>query len=78
MEEAIFAMIVVFAFVIWPFSGVWQFLSGLIGGGAQESFIYPIYGGIVLLAGLITVCAERILKEIKSLKAETKDTEEKR
>ena len=76
MEEAIFAMIVVFAFVIWPFSGVWQFLSGLIGGGAQESFIYPIYGGIVLLAGLITVCAELILKEIKSLKAETKSTEE--
>ena len=78
MEEAIFAMIVVFAFVIWPFSGVWQFLSGLIGGGAQESFIYPIYGGIVLLAGLITVCAELILKEIKSLKVETKGTEEKR
>ena len=76
MEEAIFAMIVVFAFVIWPFGGVWEFLSGLIGGGAQESFIYPIYGGIVLLAGLIVACAERILKEIKSLKAETKGTEE--
>ena len=76
MKKAIIAMIVVFAFVIWPFGGVWQFLSGLIGGGAQESFIYPIYGGIVLLAGLITVCAELILKEIKSLKAETKSTEE--
>ena len=60
MEEAIFAMIVVFAFVIWPFGGVWEFLSGLIGGGAQESFIYPIYGGIVLLAGLIVVCTEQI------------------
>ena len=78
MKKAIIAMIVVFAFVIWPFGGVWQFLSGMIGGGAQESFIYPIYGGIVLLAGLITVCAELILKEIKSLKAETKGTEEKR
>ena len=76
MKKAMIAMIVVFAFVIWPFGGVWQFLSGLIGGGAQESFIYPIYGGIVLLAGLITVCAELILKEIKSLKAETKSTEE--
>ena len=76
MKKAIIAMIVVFAFVIWPFGGVWQFLSGMIGGGVQESFIYPIYGGIVLLAGLITVCAELILKEIKSLKAETKGTEE--
>ena len=76
MEEAIFAMIVVFAFVIWPFSGVWQFLSGLIGGGAQESFIYPIYGGIVLLAGLIVVCTELILEEIKSLKDDIKDKKE--
>ena len=76
MKKAIIAMIVVFAFVIWPFGGVWQFLSGMIGGGVQESFIYPIYGGIVLLAGLIVACAELILKEIKSLKAETKDTEE--
>ena len=45
MKKAIITMIVVFAFVIWPFSGVWQFLSGIIGGGVQESFIYPIYGG---------------------------------
>ena len=76
MKKAIIAMIVVFAFVIWPFGGVWQFLAGMIGGGVQESFIYPIYGGIVLLAGLIAVYAELILKEIKSLKAETKGTGE--
>ena len=69
-------MIVVFAFVIWPFSGVWQLLSGVIGGGVQESFLYPIYGGIVLLAGLIVVCTELILEEIKSLKADTKSTQE--
>ena len=75
MKKAIITMIVVFAFVIWPFS-VWQFLSGIIGGGVQESFIYPIYGGIVLLAGLIVVCTELILEEIKSLKAEAKGTQE--
>ena len=76
MKKAVIAMIVVFAFVIWPFSGVWQLLSGVIGGGVQESFLYPIYGGIVLLAGLIVVCTELILEEIKSLKAETKSTQE--
>ena len=76
MKKAIITMIVVFAFVIWPFSGVWQFLSGIIGGGVQESFIYPIYGRIVLLAGLIVVCTELILEEIKSLKAEAKGTQE--
>lgn len=76
MKKAVIAMIVVFAFVIWPFSGVWQLLSGVIGGGVQESFLYPIYGGIVLLAGIIVVCTELILEEIKSLKAETKSTQE--
>ena len=76
MKKAVIAMIVVFAFVIWPFSGVWQLLSGVIGGGVQESFLYPIYGGIVLLAGLIVVCTELILEEIKSLKADTKSTQE--
>ena len=76
MKKAVIAMVVVFAFVIWPFSGVWQLLSGVIGGGVQESFLYPIYGGIVLLAGIIVVCTELILEEIKSLKAETKSTQE--
>ena len=76
MKKAVITMIVVFAFVIWPFSGVWQLLSGVIGGGVQESFLYPIYGGLVLLAGIIVVCTELILEEIKSLKAETKSTQE--
>ena len=40
----------------------------IIGGGVQESFIYPIYGGIILLSGLLVVCTELILEEIKSLK----------
>ena len=48
MKKAIITMIVVFALVVWPFSGVWQLLSGIIGGGVQESFIYPIYGGIII------------------------------
>ena len=76
MKKAIIAMIVVFAFVVFPFGGVWQLLSGVIGGGVRETFIYPIYGGIVLLAGLIVVCTELILEEIKSLKDDIKDKEE--
>ncbi len=74
--KAIIMMIVVFALVVWPFSGVWQLLSGIIGGGVQESFIYPIYGGIILLSGIIVVCTELILEEIKSLKDDIKDKNE--
>ena len=76
MKKAIIAMIVVFAFVVFPFGGVWQLLSGVIGGGVRETFIYPIYGGLVLLAGLIVVCTELILEEIKSLKDDIKDKKE--
>ena len=76
MKKAIIMMIVVFALVVWPFSGVWQLLSGIIGGGVRESFIYPIYGGIILLSGIIVVCTELILEEIKSLKDDIKDKNE--
>ena len=76
MKKAIIMMIVVFALVVWPFSGVWQLLSGIIGGGVRESFIYPIDGGIILLSGIIVVCTELILEEIKSLKDDIKDKNE--
>ena len=70
MKKALVTMVVMFAFTIWPFGGIWQLLSGILGGGVQESFLYPIYGGIILLSGLIVVFTELILEEIKSLKAD--------
>ncbi len=70
MKKALITMVVMFAFTIWPFGGIWQLLSGILGGGVQESFLYPIYGGIILLSGLIVVCTELILEEIKSLKVD--------
>lgn len=72
MKKALITMVVMFAFTIWPFGGIWQLLSGVLGGGVQESFLYPIYGGIILLSGLIVVCTELILEEIKSLKVDIK------
>ena len=70
MKKALITMVVMFAFTIWPFGGIWQLLSGILGGGVQESFLYPIYGGVILLSGLIVVCTELILEEIKSLKVD--------
>lgn len=70
MKKALITMFVMFAFIIWPFGGIWQLLSGILGGGVQESFLYPLYGGVILLAGLIVVCTELTLEEIKSLKAD--------
>lgn len=70
MKKALIMMFVMFAFTIWPFGGIWQLLSGILGGGVQESFLYPLYGGVILLSGLIVVCTELILEEIKSLKVD--------
>ena len=78
MKKTIITMIAVFALIVWPFGGVWQFLSHIIGGGVQESFLYPIYGGIILLSGLIVFCTVRALDEIKSLKEGPKDRNENR
>jgi hypothetical protein len=42
--------------------------SSIVGGGVAESYLYPIYGGIVLLAGFIAICTVVILEKIKQLK----------
>ena len=72
MKKALITMFVMVALIIWPCGGILQLLSGILGGGVQESFLYPLYGGVILLAGLIVVCTELILEEIKSLKVDIK------
>ena len=76
MKYALAAMAVMFALIVWPLSWVWQLLSGIIGGGVSESFFYPIYGGLILLSGLIVFCTNRILDEVRSLRDEIKGKDE--
>lgn len=33
MKKALITMVVMFALIIWPFGGIWQLLSGILGGG---------------------------------------------
>ncbi|MDO7788291.1 hypothetical protein P6N53_13760 [Desulforamulus aquiferis] len=49
--------------------------SSIVGGGVSETYLYPIYGGIVLLAGLIVICTVVILEEIKLIKDSLNKTE---
>ncbi len=74
MKKALIAMAAMFLLVIFPGGGFWQLLSHLIGGGVSETYLYPIYGGIILLAGLIVGCTSLILDEIQSLKEEIKNS----
>lgn len=69
MKKIIIAMIVMFILIV-PLGGVWTVLFQPIvgGGGVDLSPIYPIYAGLILLAGLIVGCTIIILEEIHSLK----------
>ena len=49
--------------------------SKILGGGIAESFLYPIYGGIILLAGLMIVCTSLIIDEMRDLKYKNLDDE---
>lgn len=78
MKKAIAAMVVMFLAIV-PLGGVWSILlRPIIGGSTDQSFIYPIYVGLILLAGLVVGVAavlygemDKLWKEIKSIKEET-------
>ena len=68
MKKVIIAILVMFILIV-PLGGIWGILlQPLIGGGVEQTYLYPIYAGIILLAGLIVGCTVIILEEIRSLK----------
>lgn len=57
-------------------AGIWvPLFSKICGGGVAETYLYPIYGGIVLLAGLVVLCTGLIVEEMRELKYKTSDDE---
>ena len=52
----------------------------ILGGSVEQTYLYPIYGVIVALAGLIVLCTVVILEkmdEIKKMLEDKKGQEEK-
>lgn len=75
MKKVLAAMAVMFLVMVFPLGGMWgMLLEPIIGGGVEQTFIYPIYIGMILLAGIVVGCTVVILAEIRSLK---NDKEEK-
>ena len=67
MKKALITMVAIFLLMLWPLGGLWEIiLSPIIGGGVEQSFIYPLYVGIIILAGIIVGCTDLIIKEIRS------------
>lgn len=66
MKKAIITMILMVFVMIWPLGGLWEIILKPIIGGTEQSFIYPLYIGIILLTGIIVGCTDMIIKEIRS------------
>jgi hypothetical protein len=73
--KKILGIMVFMTFMVAGFGGgmVAVLLSKVNGGGVAETFIYPLYGGQILLSGIVVACACIIYDELKSIK---KDIEE--
>lgn len=74
MKKAIITVIAMFLLICWPLGGLWDvILSPVIGGGASETYLYPIYGGIILLSGVVVGCTSVVCERIQQLKDELKN-----
>lgn len=50
-------------------AGIWVIIfKSFLHGGVDEEYLYPIYGGIVLLSGLIVACTVIIIDEFREVK----------
>lgn len=73
MKRILAAMAAMFLVMV-PLGGIWgMLLNPIIGGGVEQTFIYPIYIGLILLAGIVVGCTVVILEEIRSLKNDKKE-----
>ena len=52
-------------------------ITFLAGGGIEQSYIYPIYGGIIVLTGVVVGVAQWVVEEIKILKEMLEDENKK-
>ena len=72
MKKVIAAMAGMFLAIV-LFGGLWNvLLKPLIGGGPEQSFLYPLYIGLILLAGLVVGVAVIPHEEIQKLQEEVK------
>ena len=79
MKKIIIAMVAMALLIGWPGAGIWvAVFPKILGGGISESYLYPIYGGIILLTGLVVGCTVYISDEIKSLKEEIRKGKEEK
>ena len=74
MKNAIIAMIGMFI-VLGPFGGLVSMgMTALFGGGVAESYIYPLYGGIIVLTGIFVGATTMVLHKLDELEKKMNDS----
>lgn len=71
MKKVLGAILAMFILIV-PFGGLWTVIFQPIvgGGGVDLSPIFPIYAGLILLAGVVVGSAVILYDEIKVLRKE--------
>lgn len=68
MKKAIITMVIMMAIMVFGVGPITSVFGALVGGGVEESYLYPIYAGIIILAGIIVGATDIIVSEIQELK----------
>ena len=68
MKKALVAMILMAILLIGGGGFISIIITAMIGGGVEQSFIYPIYAGIIVLTGIVVGATDMILEELKEIK----------
>ena len=68
MKKALIAMLLMAIFLIGGGGLVSMLFTHALGGGVEQSYIYPIYGAIIVLTGVIVGAAQVIVNEIRNQK----------
>lgn len=76
MKKLIATAVIMFL-CVGPLSGLWSMLfTAILGGGVAESYLYPLYGGLIVLAVLVVGCTEYVVEEIRDLKKNLRSEQE--
>lgn len=76
MKKVIIAMSLMVVFLVAGGGVVSMFFQKLLGGGIEQTYIYPIYGAIVVLTGVVVGATQVVLSELRELKALLKKNDE--
>ncbi|AEE91088.1 conserved exported protein of unknown function [Tepidanaerobacter acetatoxydans Re1] len=73
MKKAIIAMLLMAIFMVGGGGIVSIVFTSLLGGGTEQSYIYPLYGAAIVLTGIIVGATQIVISEIRELKENLKD-----